>query len=185
MPRVNGDGLETLKSPEDAKDWQDAIKSLLAEEVRDRATKAIETQTSFLETVSNSVKMFQDNPDLIPNTKQFDRELADRFAALAKPYEVRVEEKLRGYAIPVQPLIDSLRNTLATERSAKAAAPPAAAAAPAAAAGAPAKPAPPAPPAPEELPQAGIASKAGSGGGEVEEDFSTLFGTIGLHNFKI
>lgn len=175
--------METLRDVKDAENWQEAIKSLLVEEVQSRAQAAVETQTAFLETVNNSVKLFQDNPDLIPGTKQFDKELGDRFAALAKPYETRVEGKLMGYAIPVQPLIDSLRATLVTERSAKAATPAPAAASPAAAGTG--TPVVPPPPKPEDLPQEGISSKAGSGGGEKEDDFSTLFGTIGLPDFKI
>lgn len=126
----------------------------------------------FLDTVHASIKLFQDNLDLIPTSKSFDKDLAERFVKLAEPYELRVEGKLQGYAIPVQPLVDQLRTQLAAERAA--AAPPAAAAAPAA--GAPAA-------TPTDPPQAGIPSKAGSSA-EVEE-YSTLFGTIGLPNLRI
>ena len=87
------------------------------------------------------------------------------------PYEVRVDGKLQGYSIPVQPIIDNLRKTAAAvpaPSKTAAAAPPAAA-----------RPTPP----PPEPPQAGIASKAGSS--SEKEDFSTLFGTIGLPNLQI
>ena len=119
--------------------------------------------------------LFKNNPDLIPGTKQFNRGLADSFTKLVKDYEVRNDAgKLIGYAVPVQPLINSLRSQQ------KAVAP---AAAPAAA-----KPVAPAaaPAAPAAAPQAGIRSNAGSaGGGDSSSDFSTLFGTLGLPDMVI
>jgi hypothetical protein len=103
----------------------------------------------------------------VPGTKDFDVDLANRFATMATPYELRVEGKLQGYTIPVQPLIENIRNQLIKERENTPAAPAA----------------PAAPKAPPEPPQAGIPSKAGAGSDA--EDFSTLFGTIGLPNLKI
>ena len=139
----------------------------------------MDENATFLQTVHASVALFQDNPDLIPGTKEFDVDLANRFAVMATPYELRVDGKLQGYSIPVQPLIEQLRNQIVSEREKAAAAAPPAPATPATpAAPAPAAPAAaPAPPAPAaEPPQAGISSKAGSG--DASEDFSTLFGTI-------
>lgn len=177
VPKLDGsEGMETLRDADHAKQWQEAVKHLLVEEVRDRTTKAIEGEREYLDTIHSSIKLFQDNNDLIPGTKDFDLELANRFATIAKPYEVRVDGKLNGYGIPVQPLIEQLRSQIASERAAKTAA------------GAPATtPAPGAPAAPAgggtgapsqapEPPQAGITSKAGSS--ETTEDFSTLFATI-------
>jgi hypothetical protein len=89
---------------------------------------------------------------------------------MAKPYEVRVEGKLQGYSIPVQPIIDQMRTLIKARTAAPAApAPPPAAA--------------PVPRATLEPPQAGIPAKAGSS--SEKEDFSTLFGTIGLPNLQI
>lgn len=170
VPAIGKEGNETLKDAADAADWQEAVKALLVGEVRERASKAVEENSEFLTTMHASIELFQKNPDLIPGTKDFDVELANRFAALAKPYELRVEEKLQGYSIPVQPLIDQLRNALVAERKAAPAAP--------AAASAPAAPKPEADP-----PQGGITSKAGAS--SEAEDFSTLFGTIGLPNLQI
>lgn len=179
VPALNGkDGdMETLRDATDAREWQDAVKQLLTEEVRERATKAMEENDGILNTVHASIELFAKNADLVPGTRQFDKALADRFASMAKPYELRVEGKLHGYTIPVQPLIESLRAQLVAER---AAARPAAASAAAAAGGAPAGRSGAA----AEPPQAGIPSKAGSAGGE-GEDFSTLFGTLGLPNLRI
>jgi hypothetical protein len=185
VPRINGEGMETLRDSTDAKEWQEQVKQILVEEVRDRATRALEENSGFLDTIHSSIELFQNNTDLIPGTKDFDVELANRFATMATPYELRVEDKLQGYSIPVQPLIEQLRAQLVAERARSADTPRSAdaggAAAAAPAAGAQASP--PAAPAAPDPPQAGIPSKAGNS--SETEDFSTLFGTIGLPNLQI
>jgi hypothetical protein len=164
--------MERLQNSADAKEWQEAVKSLLVAEIKEQATTKMEEARDFMSTVQASIDLFKNNKDLIPGTKSFDRELADTFATMMQPYEVRVEGKLQGYSIPVQPIIDNLRK----QRSQwKASATPAVA--PSATGGRKAS----APPA--EPPQAGIQSKAGSN--SEKEDFSTLFGTIGLPNLQI
>lgn len=179
VPALNGaEGeMETLRDAADAREWQEAVKQLLTEEVRERATKAMEENEGILNTVHASIELFTKNPDLVPGTRQFDRQLADRLAGMLKPYELRVEGKLHGYTIPVQPLVESLRASLVAER---AAARPAAASPAAAAGGAQSTPAA----RPADAPQASIPSKAGSAGGE-GEDFGVLFGTLGLPNLRI
>lgn len=176
VPALRGEGTETLKDSADAKEWQEAIKSLLMAEVNDRTNKAMEGSSGYLETLHQSIQLFQDNLDLIPGTKGFDVDLANRLTDLLKPYEVRDEEskKLHGYSIPVQPIVTQLRTQLTAERAKAPAAPSpvAGAAAPAGGAAAVAEP-----------PQAGITSKAGNSG--EAEDFSTLFGTLGLPDLRI
>lgn len=163
--------METLKNTEDAKEWQEAVKSLLVQEIKSKAEVKVEAAKPFIDTIHASIDLFKNNPDLIPGTRGFDRKLADAFATMVKPYEIRDEKdsKLVGYSIPVQPIIDQLR------AQQKAATPPAPA------------PAAPATPAtlgkPADPPQAGIVSKAGNS--TEKEDFSTLFGTIGLPNLQI
>lgn len=162
--------METLRNSEDAKEWQEAVKSLLVGDIRERATTKMEESADFLNTVHASIDLFKNNPDLIPGTKGFNRQLADQFAGMMEPYEVRVDGKLQGYSIPVQPIIEKLRANLKTP-----------------AVSLPSQPVPPAA-APSALPrpeppQAGIPSKASSGA--EREDFSTLFGTIGLPNLQI
>lgn len=171
----------TLRDEADARSWQEALKSVLVDEVRGRATKLADDNAAFLTTIHSSIELFQNNSDLVPGTKEFDLDLATRFTQMAEPYELRVDGKLQGYNINVQPLIGSLRDTLAKEReAAKGAAPAApAAGAPATTPGAPAAPAAPKA---EDLPQAGIQSKAGNG--DNPEDFSALFGTLGLPNLR-
>ena len=167
VPSLRGEGTETLRDSGDAKEWQEAVRSILQDDLKRRVAARSDESQGFLRTVHSSIELFQNNADLVPGTKQFDRELADEFIKLAKPYEVRNgDNKLIGFQIPVQPLIDSVRQRLTATRTA----PP---------------PAPPAPPAPEEThqPQAGIPAKAGNSG-EGAEDFSTLFSTLGLGGLR-
>lgn len=165
VPSLTGEGAETLRSTDDAREWQEAVKEVLVQEIEGRAGTWMQDATGFMETIHGAIDLFKNNPDLIPGTKGFDRQLADRFAGLAKAYEVRIDGKLHGYSVPVQPIIDSLRQDISATR--KAAAPKTAAA----------------PARPTEQPQAGIKSKAATSSGA--EDFSTLFGTIGLPHLKI
>jgi hypothetical protein len=169
VPAIGKEGMERLKDTADAKEWQDAVKTLLVGDIKERATAKMEESADFLQTVHASIDLFKNNPDLIPGTKGFNKPLADQFAGMMEPYEVRVDGKLQGYSIPVQPIIEKLRAQLT------AATPPAAPTPPPAAA--------PVRQATLEPPQAGITSKAGSSGDK--EDFSTLFGTIGLPNLQI
>lgn len=183
VPAVGREGVVRLGSTAEARDWQEAVKAELAADIRDRASRQLDEQRSVLNTLHASVELFQKNPDLTPGTTGFDRDLADQFAAMVKPYELRVEGKLHGYSIPVQPLIDSLRTQVHAGRAAA----PAASAAPAAGGSAPTAQAPaaatPPPASPGEQPQAGIPSRSGTGA--EGEDFSTLFGTIGLPHLQI
>lgn len=182
VPAIGREGTIRLNSTEEAREWQDAVKHELAAEVRDRASRQLDEQRGTLNTIHASVELFQKNTDLVPGTATFDTELANRFAKMAQPYELRVDGKLNGYSIPVQPIIDSLRAQLQSERTA---APVPPAGAPAAPASTPGQQAPAAAAStPGDQPQAGIPSKAGNSG-EQAEDFSTLFGTIGLPNLTI
>lgn len=180
VPRIGAEGEETLRDSKDAEEWQAAVKQILTQEIQDRATRLLDDAEPALQSVHASIELFQKNPDLVPFTKQFDKELADRFATFLKPYEIRVDGALRGYQIPTQPLIEQLRAQLVAERStrrttATASTAPASTPGAAPAAGRPAQP--------TDRPQAGIPSKAGSGEGQ--EDFSALFGTIGLPQLRI
>lgn len=179
VPAIGREGTMVLGSTADARDWQEAVKGILAEEIRGRASKQLDENRQVLNTLHASVELFQRNGDLMPGTTGFDKDLADRFAKAVEPYELRVEGKLHGYTVPVQPIVDALRAQLQGERASAPAAPAApaggaapAASAPAAGGGTPA-----------DQPQAGIASKAGQS--SEQEGFGTLFGTIGLPNFQI
>lgn len=166
--------METLRDTADAREWQEAVQALLAQEITEAAQENLRNDKSVLDTLHASIDLFKNNKDLIPGTRTFDRQLADEFAQVAQSYEIRDEKgNLRGYNVPVQPIIDSIREKLKVSRGATAAPP---------SSETPRAAAPAAAPSPEP-PQAGIASKAGSS--EEREDFSTLFGTIGLPHLQI
>lgn len=189
VPAIGKEGTEVLRDSGDAKDWQDAVKQLLTDEVRARASRFAEDDRETLQVIHSSIELFQNNPDMVPGTKQFDRELADQFVKLAEPYEIRMDGKLSGYSIPVQPLIAKLRADVQAGRAVRAqAAQSAPAAAPAGKAGpragAPAgAPATVGAPPEAHQPQGGIQSRAGAS--TAEDDFSVLFGTIGLPTLRI
>lgn len=172
VPSATGEGTEVLRDSQDAKDWQDAIKKLLAGDIQERVERKMEEDAPMLQTLHSSIELFQNNSDLVPGTKQFDRELADRLMTLAKPYQVRTDGKLTGFSIPVQPLVEQVRSDLKVQRAQQKQAQP------------PAQPKQPAPQKRQQAPQAGIRSKAGESA-EQAEDFSALFGTIGLPTLRI
>ena len=185
VPSFTSEGLETLRDSNDAREWQEAAKQVLLAEVRDRASRLGEEDREMMSVLHGSIELFQNNSDLVPGTREFDRELADEFAQLVKPYEVRVDGKMHGYSVPVQPLVEQIRRQLVARRAAAEAAAPAPAAQAAQAAASRTQGAPPAlaAPPPAQGPQGGIPSKAGAA--SEEEDFSVLFGTIGLPALRI
>jgi hypothetical protein len=167
VPSATGQGEEVLKDSQDARDWQEAIKQQLAQIAATRVDQKKEDMRQVFETVHSSIELFQNNLDLYPGTKQFDRELADAFVAAAEPYALKSNGKLIGYSVPVQPLVNALRAQFVATRAVKAAAP---------AAGAPAAPAATSTPTAQQQraaeqprttlgtfagPQAGIHSQAG------------------------
>ena len=163
VPALDGEGSITLRDSADAQAWQEAVKEILFEEVAAKAEEKKSELRDIFDTVHSSIDLFRNNPDLIPRTKQFDAELAEQAVDLLKPYELRANDKLIGYSVPVQPMINQLRQRLAKDRAAS---------------GAPktGAPAPAAAPSPRQqqvvnqprndtgqwAPQGGIPSKAGS-----------------------
>lgn len=179
VPAIGKEGMERLKDSNDAKEWQEAVRSILVQEIREAAQTKMEGSQQFLQTVHASIDLFKNNPDLIPGVKTFNRQLADEFATLAAPYEIRQDGKLQGYSIPVQPIIDNPRSQQAARAQTAGSGP---ATQQASTPGSPAAP-PAAGSTPVDPPQAGIPAKAGSSA--EKEDFSTLFGTIGLPHLQI
>lgn len=180
VPSITNPGQnETLRDSADAKEWQDAVKHALAQEVKDRQDRKADDTRMVMTTVTNSIAVFEKNPDLIPNTKQFNRAFADKVGKTLAPYMVKTDDgKALGWSIDVQPLIESLRESM----------PKAPTPAPASTDPTPqqqrAAEQPRTPAGRFDAPQAGIPSKSGSSS-EPTSDFSTLFGTLGMPEFRI
>jgi len=174
VPSLRDDGqMIRLADEADVKSWQDALKAVLVSDLNSRVARLTEESAGTAEVIHASIDLLRNNPDLVPGTRQFDEELANRVAAFVKHAEIRVDGKLYGWSTPVQPLVAQLRTQLAAERSAKGSAPAAAAA-------------PVTPAAPAHEPQGGLLSQAGAGGDQSSaNDFSTLFGTLGLPDLQI
>ena len=174
VPSLKGEGMERLKDTQDAREWQEATASLLTNEINSLASSKADSVRPMMSVIQESVLMFQNNPDLVPGTSAYDEDLAAVFTEIAQAYELRVNGKLYGYQVPVQPLINQIRQALAEERGAAGVPTPAPSAAlqPRNAAGQ------------FDSPQAGIASKAGMSGGE-GDDYSTFWGAVGMPNVTI
>lgn len=161
VPSLTGPGTEKLRDSADAKEWQDAVKQILVSEAASRVERQREELSTVYATVHSSIDMFRNNLDLIPGTKQFDKELADAFAKAASDYELRSDGKLVGYSVPVQPIINAIRSQLAASRGGAAATAAAAAAAQPSAAQQRAAEQPRTATGQFDGPQAGLSSKAG------------------------
>ena len=175
VPSMTGEGMERLRDSNDAKDWQDAVKAQLLGEIQERGAQLQEEQGTNLRIMHGSIEMFQNNRDLVPGTRQFDKQLADNVMKFARPYMLRDDNnKLIGFSIPIQPLIEQEREVLAHSRKA-APPPPTAQAAPGSSGktGAAQTPAQKA-----RQPQAGLRSKAGQS--SEAENFDALFSTLGF-----
>lgn len=161
VPKLDGtDGMETLKDSTDAKEWQEAAKGLLQQQLRTRTEERVAENAGGMRLLHASIDLFRNNKDLIPGTKGFNKALAEQFTVAAKPYENRDESgKMLGYTIPVQPMIDQMRAALKAQQSAPPVTPP------------PAEPPPPAP-------QAGLSSKAGGTGDGTTDEVDSLLGTF-------
>lgn len=185
VPRADGsEGEETLRDAQDARDWQEEIKRQLGREVTRRIELGRQENNGLMEVVNNSISLFQSNPDLVPNSKQFDKELATEFAALIKPFEVRNDkDKLVGWKVDVKPMLATLRQQVTARRSAAPAAP--AASAPQGTPTAQQQRAAGQPRTEQgkwtnpDAPQAGITSSAGQNADD-SDNLDTLFGTLGI-----
>lgn len=170
LPSIDGtDENIVLRSAPEVEQWQEAVKVILQRELDATIQQKQAESSEVLDVIHASIQLFQDNPDLVPGSKSYNKELASRFVKLAEPYALKMNGKLTGYSIPVQGLVDQVRAQV------KAQAAPAAGGAPPAkkAAGAPA-----------DAPQAGIPSKAGASGAD-GEDFSPMWKALGISNVPI
>jgi hypothetical protein len=171
-----------IRDTAEAKDWQEATGQLINAELDDRVAQKQDGVRETVSIIQESYLLFQNNPDLIPGTKQFDPELGARFTEMAKDYEFRTGDKLYGYTVNVQPLVNSIRASLERERGANGQRQEDRAAQQRAAAAAQQR---------EDngqfsAPQAGIPSTAQRGGEASDEtDFSTFWSGVGMPNINL
>ncbi|AZV01811.1 hypothetical protein SEA_ARMAWEN_49 [Microbacterium phage ArMaWen] len=107
-----------LNDSRDAAQYQKDLSSIVEKMVKDRTTEKSNDARPMASVIQESFLLFENNPDLIPNTKGFDKELATRFVEIAAPYATKINGKTIGYAVNVQPLINSLRADIAKQRGA-------------------------------------------------------------------
>lgn len=170
VPPLDGSEQSVVfRTTAEAKEYQDAVKTVIGRMMRSEVEQMREADEEVITVVHNSIELFQSNPDLVPGAKSFNRELADQVMSLVEPYALRMDGKLTGFSIDIQGIIDQTRGRL---KQAGAAAP----------AAAPAKKAAARRPAP--APQGGIASKAGTSGGQ-EEDFSPMWAALGINSMPV
>lgn len=169
LPSIDGtDNDVAFRTAEEIKDYQEAVKVILQRELEASVEQKRQESAEILDVVHASIELFRDNPDLVPGSKSYNKELATRFVKLAEPYALKMNGKLTGYSIPVQGLVDQVRAQVkAAAAAAPAATPPAKKAA-----------------APAARPQAGIPAKAGASG-EGEEDFTPMWNALGISNVPI
>jgi len=181
VPALSPNGEDILiRDTEDAKSWQEATKELINEEIDSQVKTRQQDVNPLMGVIQDSVMLFQNNPDLIPNTKQYDRDLAAKVMEVAESYAYKINGKLIGFQTNLQPIINSFRAQIAAQRGAQnqqqvqarqeqqrqqAQAQARTTTGQFAA---------------DPGPQAGIESKAGMTGGEDEEDFSSFFRAMGL-----
>lgn len=183
VPSVKGDGKTiVLRDTAEARDWQDATKGLIEAEIAAGIRRKTDEVKPMMSVIQDSILMLQNNSDLIPGTKEYDPELATQFTDVAKAYELRVGDKLYGYQVNVQPLINSLRERLATQRGASGEQ---TAQARREAQQRQAQEQARNPQGQFDSPQAGLSSKANVSGDSAGDDFSGFWSGVGMPNLSI
>lgn len=176
VPAANGQGTELIKDEADAASWQGAVKHIISQQVHQKTQAYLNDAKPFLGALQDSIEMFRRNPELVPGTKEFDREIATKFTALAASYKYEVDGKTIGYMVDVQPLIEAVKTQVAAARQAAPATPTA-------------RQEQAANQARNEVgqfegPQAGIISQQGLSG-EAEEDFTAFWGALNMPQMNI
>jgi hypothetical protein len=178
----NPDGPdELIRDSDDAREWQEAARGLIDGALNDAVEQKMKAAAPTLSVFQESIMMFRNNPDIMPGSAEFDKELAEEFTAIAGDYVIKANGKKIGYQMNVQPLLNKLRErraaaaggnaVVAQQQQAAAAARQAQAAAQARTQqGQFTKP---------DGPQAAIPTKAGSSG-DTEDDYSSFMSAAGL-----
>ena len=171
VPSVKAGGApEVLKTSEDARDWQEAVRGIITEQVTNRTSALMNDARPLLGTLQDSVNLFRSNRDLIPGTAEYNPQLAKQFIEMTKAYLFVADGKPLGWRVDVQPILDSIRQSLGaaapTARQEQVASQPRAT------------------DGKWDAPQAGIPSRTGSSGAE-EEDYSAFWKTVGMSDMNL
>ncbi|WVX89589.1 hypothetical protein SEA_HITCHHIKER_52 [Microbacterium phage HitchHiker] len=109
----------TLRTRAEAAEYQQDLNTIVQKEINGIAAERRDAARPMATVIQESFLLFENNPDLVPGTKGFDRELATRFAEIADTYGVKVNGSLIGYKdINTQQLVNTLRKSLEKERGA-------------------------------------------------------------------
>ena len=169
LPSIDGsDDPVTFRTSAEVADYQEAVKTILQRELEQSVEQRRTESNEVLDVVHASIELFQNNPDIVPGSKGYNKQLASEFVKIAEPYALKLNGKLTGYSIPVQGLLDQVRARVK--------------AAPAGAA--PAKKAVAKKAAPGARPQAGIQSRAGASG-DSAEDYTPMWKALGIDSAPI
>lgn len=167
LPSIDGsDDNVVFRTADEIAHYQEAVKTILQRELAQSVEQRRADSNEVLDVVHASIQLFQDNPDLVPGSKSYNKQLASEFVKIAEPYALKMNGKLTGYSIPVQGLVDQVRARIKAAPTAPAAKAPAKKAAPGA------------------KPQAGIPSKAGASG-EGAEDYAPMWKALGIDSAPI
>src|SRR5690606_30848239 len=86
VPPLDGSEQSVVfRTTAEAKEYQDAVKTVLGRMMRSEVEKLREADDEVITVVHNSIELFQSNPDLVPGAKNFNRELADQVMSLVEP----------------------------------------------------------------------------------------------------
>lgn len=169
VPPIDGSDEDVVfRSAQEVADYQEAVKTILQRELEASVAEKHAESREVLDVVHASIQLFQDNPDIVPGSKSYNKALASEFVKLAEPYALKMNGKLTGYSIPVQGLLNQVRARVNAAAKEAGTTPPAKKAAAA----------------PARQPQAGIPAKAGASG-EGAEDFSPMWKALGIDSVPI
>lgn len=116
-PDAKPEDKDLMTDSAKAAEYKRALQSLVEAEIKDDVAKREKDVMPMMSVLQESALMFQNNPDLIPNTDKFDQQLAERVARVGKSYELVVNGKVTGYQVNMQPIINELREQLTKERA--------------------------------------------------------------------
>jgi hypothetical protein len=115
-PGAANDAKVTLRDSSEAKAYQESLAKLVKAEIDDVVKQKTDQIRPLMSVTQESALLLQSNPDLIPDTDKYDPELAALVYEVGKSYELKVNDKVIGFQVPMQPIINKLRGDLEKSR---------------------------------------------------------------------